>query len=177
KVTGLSSGTKYTFKVRAYRKDTAGKVVYGKCGVKKKTTVDTSILAGASKSSSNKNKVSAADQKILKKFADEHFEDDWSDYDKIQYTFDWIVSNYTYATGSNWTKISGLSYVDAIFNYKLGQCAQYNGAMVAMINYIGYNATLVHVPGHYRGEIEIDGVVYVIDAGGATSSPFMPKSA
>ncbi|MCD8096319.1 MAG: fibronectin type III domain-containing protein [Ruminococcus sp.] len=38
RVSGLSSGTKYSFKVRAYRKDTAGKVVYGKCGVKVKTT-------------------------------------------------------------------------------------------------------------------------------------------
>ncbi|MCD8094876.1 MAG: fibronectin type III domain-containing protein [Ruminococcus sp.] len=34
----LESGAKYSFKVRAYRKDTAGKVVYGKCGVKVKTT-------------------------------------------------------------------------------------------------------------------------------------------
>ncbi len=38
KTDALASGTKYTFKVRAYRKDTTGGVNYGKCAVKVKTT-------------------------------------------------------------------------------------------------------------------------------------------
>ncbi|MCD7741625.1 MAG: fibronectin type III domain-containing protein [Ruminococcus sp.] len=38
RVTGLSGSTKYSFKIKAYRKDTAGKVVYGKGTIKKKTT-------------------------------------------------------------------------------------------------------------------------------------------
>ena len=159
----LSENTKYTFKIRPYRKDTVGKVVYGKGTVYKIKTGYQDPLSGVSKSSSNKNKVSAADQKILKKFADKHFKDDWSDSEKLGYTFKWIRDNYTYATGSNWTKISGLSYVDAIFNYKLGQCAQYNGAMVAMFNYLGYEAKLAYTPGHYWCEVESDGKTYIID--------------
>ncbi|MCD7741366.1 MAG: transglutaminase-like domain-containing protein, partial [Ruminococcus sp.] len=285
KVTGLSSGTKYTFKVRAYRKDTAGKVVYGKCGVKEKTTLEfkaptiksvtqsgntftikwskvacdgyivyslagwasggfsklttitnsnttsftfdpndseyftpwgcgfsdglifkvrayildssgnkvfskgavsdtyyslaylrntysdgIKILKKATKSSANKSKVSDADKKILKEFADTYFQDGWSDMDKIVYTYIWLMHSLTYAeTTEQWNKVVGLSYVDAAFNKKLGQCIQYNGALTAMINYLGYDASVVGgLSGwgyqHFWCEMTIDGVVYVLDA-------------
>ncbi len=111
----------------------------------------------------------------LEKFAKEHFTDDMSDSDKLRYTLNWINRNTNYAQSqSDWSKIAKSSYVDAIFNKKTGQCAQYNGAMVSMMRYLGYEANMVlgwrgtwpsNYWQHFWGEIEIDGTKYMIEVG------------
>lgn len=112
---------------------------------------------------------------ILSKFAKEHFTDDMTDSDKLRYTLNWINRNTNYAQSqSDWNKIAKSSYVDAIFNKKTGQCAQYNGAMVSMMRYLGYEANMVlgwrgtwpsNYWQHFWGEIEIDGTKYMIEVG------------
>lgn len=112
---------------------------------------------------------------ILDKFAAEHFTDSMTDTEKLRTTFEWINRNTNYAlTTSDWNKISKSSYVDAIFNQRTGQCAQYNGAMVSMMRYLGYEANMLMGwrgtwPGnywqHYWGEIEINGTKYMIETG------------
>lgn len=97
----------------ATKKNRTSFKVYNKQG--KKTTSYTHTLSS--------NEIS-----ILKNFAKKHFTSKMSDDDKLYYTLWWINQNVTYATGSNWNKISGKSWVEAIFKMKLGQCAQYNGA-------------------------------------------------
>lgn len=121
--------------------------------------------------------VTLSDEDIatLDRFASEHFTDGMSDTEKLKITFNWINRNVRYASAaSDWNKISKSSYVDAIFNQKTGQCAQYNGAMVSMMRYLGYQANMVlgwrgSWPGnywqHYWGEIEINGTKYIIECG------------
>ncbi len=112
---------------------------------------------------------------ILEKFAKEHFNDNMTDTDKLIYTLEWINRNTKYAsTSADWSRINGKSYVEAIFNLKTGQCLQYNGAMVSMMRYLGYEANMVlgwrgtwpsNYWQHFWGEIEIDGTKYMIETG------------
>lgn len=112
---------------------------------------------------------------ILEKFAKEHFNDNMTDTDKLIYTLEWINRNTKYAsTSADWSRISKKSYVEAIFSLKTGQCAQYNGAMVSMMRYLGYKANMVlgwrgtwpsNYWQHFWGEIEIDGTKYMIETG------------
>ncbi|MBR5386863.1 MAG: DUF4214 domain-containing protein [Clostridiales bacterium] len=112
------------------------------------------------------NTVSAADYAICQRFADEHFRAEWTDLEKLEYTALWIRLNVHYAYGG-----VGGSYCDAIFNQHLGQCAQYNGAMLAMMSYLGYDVRMVHGHigrrhnNHYWGEMDANGVTYIIDTG------------
>lgn len=120
-------------------------------------------------------KLTDNDFAILEKFAKEHFTEDMTDSEKLLYTLEWINMNTKYASSSSdWNKIGNKSYVDAIFNLKLGQCAQYNGAMVSMMRYLGYEANLIlgwrgswpsNYWQHLWGEIEIDGTKYLIETG------------
>jgi len=109
------------------------------------------------------------DYKILEKFASEHFTADMTLADKLLVTHQWIHYNVDYAyAGSKWDAIESLSYPDAIFNHKSGQCVQYNGAMAAMLCYFGYKAYVVKgvTSGqHYWCECEIDGARYYVETG------------
>ncbi len=88
--------------------------------------------------------LSGEDIKTLKKFADEHFKPGMTDEDKMRVTMEWIHYNVEYADIEHgWYEISGLSWVDAVFNHKKGQCIQYNGAMAAMLAYLGYDASMI----------------------------------
>lgn len=117
---------------------------------------------------------------ILDKFARENFTADMTDAQKLKIALTWINRNTTYArTTADFNRIKGKSYVEAIFTYKTGQCAQYNGAMVSMMRYLGYEANLVlgwrgYWGGsywqHYWGEVEIDGLRYLIETGNYGSS-------
>ncbi|MBR1798000.1 MAG: DUF4214 domain-containing protein [Clostridiales bacterium] len=114
--------------------------------------------------------VSANDYAICQRFANEHFRPGWSDLQKLQYTALWIRLNVHYASsGGAWAQISGKSYADAIFNYRLGQCVQYNGALLAMMSYLGYDVRMVQgrIGGnrHFWGEMDYNGVTYTIDTG------------
>lgn len=111
-----------------------------------------------------------ADKAILDAFAEEHFTDDMTRYEKILYTAEWIHDNVEYASvGEKWNTIASKSLVDAVFNYKLGQCLQYNGALIGMMAYMGYDVNLVFLKNgswqHFTGRVHINGKTYGVEAG------------
>lgn len=119
--------------------------------------------------------MSKNDLSILKAFAKEHFTDGMSAAKKVAYTMQWIHSNVTYASSSaSWNKISGKSWVEAIFKYQTGQCVQYNGALACMMAYLGYDSSLVqgyrtsHYGStwqHFWAQVEIEDTTYLMEAG------------
>lgn len=127
------------------------------------------------------------DWATLEKFAKEHFTKNMTKADKVAYTLNWINKNVWYGTvqDGGWAKLLAMvsngtfSYVNCIFNYKIGQCNCYNGALASMMLYLGYDAHLVM---GYRGaaddkgkitkkwqhfwcEVVINGQTYVMEAG------------
>lgn len=116
--------------------------------------------------------VSAADKKILDDFAAEHFTAGMSNYDKIEYTWDWLNKNVTYASGNLYNDIISDSWVSACFVKKKGQCLQYNGALAEMLAYMGYDVYMLEMwlnpdgtNQHFRAEVVIDGQAYSIEVG------------
>lgn len=174
----LSGSKNYHFKMRAY-KTINGKVVYSSwTGIQCKINTVSRLNAATKKSHSTykiynvqgkKTKTSthtltAEEKKILKNFASKHFKKDWSAAKKIEYTADWIRKNLKYG------RIPTGSHSKNIFVYKEGQCSDYNGALVEMMVYLGYDANLVmgnrNGGGqHFWGEIKIDGVTYLLEVG------------
>ncbi len=138
------------------------------------------------KSTSYRVNLSNSDWKLLDDFAKKHFTKDMTNADKVAYTLKWINRNVTYAnTAPTYAIINQMckngtfSYVNAVFRYKVGQCNCYNGALVSMMCYLGYDAQLIlgdrgraDEKGkivsrwqHYWGEVKINGQVYVMEAG------------
>lgn len=178
----------YVYWIKSYQM-VDGKKVYGEEGEYECTDDADAILRGATKKSRTSFKVyntqgktttsytynlSSNDIKILKDFAATNFTSTMSDSEKLYTTLKWINRNITYATGTNWNKISGKSWVEAIFKMKLGQCAQYNGAMAAMTAYLGYDASVIQgYRGSYSGyhwqhfwcEVNIQGRKYLMETG------------
>ncbi len=118
--------------------------------------------------------LSNSDIKILKNFANKHFKKGMLPSEKVAITLEWINRNTKYARGSAYNKIAKLSYVNAIFNKKSGQCVQYNGALAAMMAYLGYDVRIVqgyrgNVKGnkwqHFWVEVVIDGQTYIMETG------------
>lgn len=130
------------------------------------------------------------DWATLDKFAKAHFTSSMTKAEKVAYTLNWINKNVWYGTVADggWAKIIAMvqngtfSYVNCIFNYKIGQCNCYNGALVSMMLYLGYDAHLVqgyrgrtNESGvdrgntnhwqHFWGEVKINGQTYVMEAG------------
>ncbi len=185
----IDTDTVYGYYAVAF-KNVNGKPVYGEQSNYCYSDDPAAVLKGATLKSHNSFKVyntqgkktteytytlSEKDIKTLKKFAKKHFKKNMTQEDKLLYTLEWIHYNNTYALGDNWNKISGKSWVDAIYNYKLGQCAQYNGALAAMMVYLGYDAYVIK---GYRGssytgnniqhfwcEVKIQGRRYVMETG------------
>ncbi len=195
--TGLTNYELHCFSVKAY-KNINGKTAYGPKS-KSVLTRDCSVILDSARTNNTRsfsliNRQGAADTTstvylsdndfaIMEKFAKEHFTAGMSDFEKLVTTLDWIGQNLSYAQGSDWNKIAGRSYVDAVFNYKLGQCAQYNGTMVSMLRYLGYNANLIlgwrgnaqgYKTQHLWGEVDIDGTRYIVEAGGFGASFLSP---
>ena len=111
-----------------------------------------------------------ADKATLDAFAAEHFTDEMTRYEKLLYTAEWIHDNVSYAyAGEKWNTIASKSLVDAVFNYKLGQCLQYNGALIGMMAYMGYDVNLVFQKNgswqHFTGRVHINGKTYGVEAG------------
>lgn len=115
--------------------------------------------------------LSTADINTLKNFAKKHFKSGMTPQEKVAYTLNWIHSQVTYASSNaNWNKICNKTYVDAIFNYKLGQCAQYNGALAGMMTYLGYDVQLImgyrsSGSQHFWVECKINGLTYLMECG------------
>ena len=111
------------------------------------------------------------DYEIIEQFAAEHFPENATLAEKLYITHQWIHNNVDYAgTTEKWNAIVNLSYVDAIFNHKSGQCVQYNGAMASVLAYYGFDVYMVRGwtrPGnqHYWTEVMIAGKTYVVETG------------
>ncbi len=115
------------------------------------------------------------DVKIIKKFAKDNFKKGMTEAEKVRVTLEWINKNVKYASASkDWNLISGLSYVNAIFNKKMGQCAQYNGALAGVMAYLGYDVSMVkgyrgsttgYKTQHFWTEVKIQGKTYVMETG------------
>lgn len=187
-VSGLNNYEKHVFTIKSYTSEN-GEITFGEESEALSTTSYDTILNSARTSDTrsfnvfNKQgsttktyakELSDYDISVLEKFAAEHFTDDMTDTQKLETTYLWIHRNVQYASSSaNWSKISGKSYADAIFTYKTGQCAQYNGAMVSMMRYLGYEANLIQgwrgnrysYWQHYWCEVEIDGLKYLVETG------------
>ena len=116
-------------------------------------------------------KLSDNDIKIIEQFAAEHFPENSTMAEKLYITHQWIHKNVDYAyAGAKWNAIVNKSYVDAIFNYKSGQCVQYNGAMASVLAYYGYDVYMVRGwtrPGvqHYWTECNVAGKTYLVECG------------
>lgn len=187
---GLSNDNDYYYVVRAFKK-VGGKYIYSDYSEQKYSGSSASRLNGATLKSRTSYKVyntqgkttylawtetlSKNDIKILEKFAKKHFTADMSREEVLQTTLNWINRNVTYASGDLWYDISGMSYVEAIFAEKKGQCVQYNGAMAAMMTYLGYNVRLIQgyryssytgsTWQHFWVEAVISGNTYVFETG------------
>jgi glucan-binding YG repeat protein len=116
-------------------------------------------------------KLSDNDIKIIEQFAAEHFPENSTMAEKLYITHQWIHKNVDYAyAGAKWNAIVNKSYVDAIFNYRSGQCVQYNGAMASVLAYYGYDVYMVRGwtrPGvqHYWTECNVAGKTYLVECG------------
>lgn len=174
----LSSSTNYHFKIRAY-KTFNGKKVYSAWSDVKNTRCALARLNTATLKSRSTYKevnvqettsyttthtLTAEEKKILANFASKHFKKGWSAAQKVVYTSEWIRNNLTYGN------IPTASHTKNIFVYKEGQCTDYNGAMIEMMTYLGYDARVIRgwrTSGspHSWGEITIDGQVYLIEVG------------
>lgn len=110
--------------------------------------------------------IPAEDLKALKDFADTYFDPSWTPGEKAAFTLYWVHHNMAYGGGtSNYA-------VSALVN-RSGQCAQYNGCMVELLCWLGYDACLIQgargrsAPGaqHFWCEVYINGETYVVEAG------------
>lgn len=115
--------------------------------------------------------LSDRDIEIIEQFAAEHFPENSSLAEKLYITHQWIHYNNDYAyAGAKWNEIVGLSYVDAIFNHRKGQCVQYNGAMASVLAYYGYEVYMVKGytdsgNQHFWTQCEIGGHTYMVECG------------
>lgn len=186
--TAISKNGIYCYYICSY-KAVNGNTVYGEKGKIYYTDDPDAILRGATLkshtsfkvynkqgkgTSSYTYKLSDNDVKILRSFAEKHFKKSMTEAEKLSYTLNWLNKNVKYAVGSDWNKISGKSWVEASFKSKMGQCAQYNGAMAAMMAYLGYDVCVIqsyrgsypsNVWQHFWCEVEIQGRKYLMEAG------------
>lgn len=111
------------------------------------------------------------DVAILEQFAAEHFTEDMTMAQKLWITQQWIHKKVDYAyAGEKWNSIVNLSYVEAIYVNRMGQCVQYNGAMAAMMIWFGYDVYMVKGwtstgNQHFWTEVVIDGKTYLMECG------------
>lgn len=115
-----------------------------------------------------------ADIALLQAFEYNQFSDGMTMADKLYTTLLWINRNVTYASGSLWNDIAGMSWVQAVFSEKKGQCIQFNGAMACLLAYYGFDSSMIQ---GYRGiwsssywshfwcEVSIGGNVYIMETG------------
>ncbi|MDE6775501.1 MAG: hypothetical protein K2J37_04290 [Ruminococcus sp.] len=110
----------------------------------------------------------------LNNFAKEHFTDSMTDYDRIEYTWNWLHENVKYATEAEYQGYQMWNHSGSYccFDVGIGQCLQYNGAFAEMLAYMGYNSYMLEMwtdtactIQHYRSEVEINGIYYNTEVG------------
>ena len=176
--TKLTTNKNYHFAVRAYKYINGKKVYSGwsndECTIntinrlnaaKRKThsTYKTYNVQGKITTSTT-HTLTSREKVILGNFARKHFKKGWTASQKVEYTAEWIRNHMRYGN------IPTNSYTENIFVHKEGQCSDYNGALVEMMVYLGYNADLImgnRSSGgqHFWGEIKIDGTTYLLEVG------------
>ena len=118
--------------------------------------------------------VTKTDVEEMDKFAEEHFTDDMTNYDKIEYTWDWIWREVEYAFDLDWWYRAGqYGYGYGCFHNKAGQCINYNGALASLMAYMGYDVYMMEMytsGQHFRMEVDIDGEVWGIEVGNKHNS-------
>ena len=187
--TGLNTKNSYFYKVRAFRIYN-GKTYYGpyssiRCSKDSIGQINTAVLKPhrtikvynrqAATTTSYTVTLTDRDVNILKNFAAKHFTSKMTREDKLRYTLNWINRNVTYASGNMWNQVWDKTWVDAIFTYKKGQCSHYNGAMAAMMAYLGYDAYVVQSwRGNWNGgyywqhfwcEVNMGDMIYLMETG------------
>ena len=188
--TDLSYKKNYHFKVRAYKKSGSSVIYSGwsdeECTIdtvnrlnaaslKTRTLYKTINVQGEKNTLFADHTLTDKEKTILGNFAKSHFKDDWTPGEKIQYTAEWIRNNMTYL--HDYSQIKTYSYTENIFKYKEGQCSDYNGALIEMMIYLGFDARLImgYRNGsvqHFWGEVIIDGSVFLMEVGEkASDSP------
>ena len=101
--------------------------------------------------------------------------------EKIYAAYKYIQMNYSYARGWDlYSQIWDKTPVDAVFNYHLAQCLQYNGAIAEVLAYMGYDVKIVEGMrgrafnedgvsedkwNHYWMELYLNGNTYLIEVG------------
>ena len=188
------NGAHYQYFVRSYKK-IDGKNLFSAFSDRKDPLAPASLLAGLKKRPLTSYPIynvqgsgtrylssvtlSKNDLEILDVFAKEHFMPGWSDEQKLRYTLEWINSEVYYPFGKVFEEICQYSHTKAIFECKKGQCLQYNGAMCAMMTYLGYPSRLImgyrgtygvnHFQ-HFWCETVINETVFVLETGNAGRS-------
>ncbi len=189
--TGLDNDTSYYYKMRAFRTKDGVKEYTDYCAVQCSSDLS-SILNAAdlvshttfpvynrqkseAETTSYNVTLSENDIAILEAFAAEHFPADATREDKLWITLYWIHTEVDYAyAGELWNEIADKSWTEAIFVNKKGQCAQYNGAMAAMMAYLGYDVSIVQgwrgtYPSnywqHFWVEVDLGGLLYIMECG------------
>ena len=187
--TKLNNDYDYFFCIRAYKK-IGGKTYYSQMSPTQYSGSSSARVNGANLKSHTSFKVyntqgtkttfmyninlNETDIKLLDKFKKKYFKEGMTREEQLQVTLDWINKNVKYALGDDWAKISGKTWVQAIFKYKMGQCAQYNGAMAAMMAYLGYDVQVVmgyrgtwktNYWQHFWTEVKIQGSTYIVETG------------
>ena len=185
----LNNDYDYFFCIRAYKK-IGGKTYYSAMSPTQYSGSSSARVNGANLKSHTSFKVynvqgtkttfmyninlNENDIKLLDKFKKKYFKEGMTREEQLQVTLDWINKNVKYALGDDWAKISGKTWVEAIFKYKMGQCAQYNGAMAAMMAYLGYDVQVVmgyrgtwktNYWQHFWTEVKIQGSTYIVETG------------
>ena len=188
--TDLSYKKNYHFKMRAYKKSGSTTIYSGwsneECTIdtvnrlnaaslKTRNSYKTINTQGSKNTTFADHTLTDKEKSILKSFADKHFKDNWTPGEKVVYTAEWIRNNMTYL--QDYSQIKTYSYTENIFKYKEGQCSDYNGALVEMMIYLGFDARLImgYRSGgwqHFWGEVIIDGSVFLMEVGEkASDSP------
>lgn len=116
-----------------------------------------------------------SDIETIERFAAEHFAPSMTMTQKLWITLQWIHKQVTYAYDYP-PEVYMTTYVDTIFNNKLGQCLQYNGAMASVLAYFGFDVYMCkghtwsakkNKKGgqHFWTEVLIDGKRYYLETG------------
>lgn len=171
-IKNTSLSVKYGFKMQAFKNGPAGRITSGISDPKFSGTPESRFNAAVKRASepyyyarkvgsSEVTKVTIPDSEweIVKKFAKKHFTDDMTDYEKAEFTYDYIVTHTAYdkpyeTPGGYATKV--------LVNHH-GQCDGYNGAFAMVMAYLGYDTTFISGSGHHWLEFTAGGHTYAID--------------
>ncbi|SEK65425.1 fibronectin type III domain-containing protein [Ruminococcus albus] len=202
-ITGLKAETSYTVRVRAFVKSADGTLVYSSYSTadistesdfpyrksskylierldsaKRTSAKNTYYECNRQDSKETKTLITISDEDMatIKRFVDAHYKSDMSVGEFLDYTVQWLNKNISYADGYHgpaYSEIWNRSHVDNCFNYKVGQCIQYNSTICAVMRYLGYDARVIqgwrgtsldNKWQHFWCEVTINGTDYVMDS-------------